>query len=234
MSTLVMVLIAIILAVVIYVIYTTYFSKNKRLTSGAYLGAGKNTVPNTKIVNQESTTFNYSMWVYVNSWPASASSASSYNLIRMVSGSKSYFGIQLKKISGTSPQLELRINDNSPITITNKFPIQKWCYVVVNVSDSKTCDSYLDGKLVSSQQISYTSPNNQETDPAVTIEMGDDSNPDIYLGNVFRNTKYVSPAKVWKNYSSTSVPTSSSVIPSYNVQFNLYNYGQLQSQKSLF
>jgi hypothetical protein len=239
MSPLVILLIVVLLAILFYMIYVYFFSSRKSLASSAYLGAGMVTVQNQKIVKQQANTFNYSMWVYVNSWPAS--SGSSYNnLLSMVSGTTPYCALVLNKVSGSSPQLEVwyKSTNASPTTqklsVTKHFPIQKWCYVVVNVSDSKTCDIYLDGKLVSSQQISYSPPQNQETDGSVQIILGDPSNPDIYLGNVLRDTSYASPEKVWKTYSSTSVPTSNTIIPSYNLQFSLYTDGELQTQKSLF
>jgi hypothetical protein len=232
MSPLVILLIVVLLAILFYMIYMYFFSSRKSLASSAYLGAGMVTVQNQKIVNQQANTFNYSMWVYVNSWPAS--SGSSYNLIRMKNSIKTVLGLNLNKVAGGSPELQLLYNDTNRITITNQFPIQKWCYVVVNISQAKTCDCYLDGKLVSSQRISYSPPQNQENDSGVTIELGDGSNPDIYLGNVLRDTSYASPEKVWKTYSSTSVPTSNTIIPSYNLQFSLYTDGELQTQKSLF
>jgi len=43
------------------------------------------------------------------------------------------------------------INNGSAILITNNYPIQKWCYIVISV-DNNFIDCYLDGKLVLSQK----------------------------------------------------------------------------------
>lgn len=239
MSPLVILFIVILIALLLYMTYMYLFSPTSKLTTNAYLGAGPITVQNSYIKKQEAGTFNYSMWVYVNSWPASSSKASSYSLVSMQNSNIKYFNMYLNNITG-QPTLNLNINTTAKNVInqkviTNSFPIQKWCYVVVNVSGS-TVDAYLDGKMVMSYNLgsNYQPPNNQSSDSGVSIIIGDSAtNPDIYLGNVLRNTVFASPQEVWNNYSSTTVPTSNGVLPSYNLQFSLFNNGELQNQTNL-
>jgi len=47
-------------------------------------------------------------------------------------------------------------NAGAPVLITDNFPLQKWCCVVLSV-DNNFLDCYLDGKLVLSQKLSFMS-----------------------------------------------------------------------------
>lgn len=241
MSPLVILIGVIVLAVVLYMLYMYFFSPTYTLSSSAYLGAGPITVKNDKIPSQQTNQFNYSMWVYMNSW---SSPTQKQELLTMSSSSKNkvYFKLYLETDETSVPVLKLKFSEENGsrwYTLSNSFPIQKWCYIVVNVDGpSGTFDSYLDGKLVlSRKQVSgFTSPDNRDNDSSVTITMGKyntSSNPDVYLGNVQRSTVLVSPQEVWKTYSTTSVPTSTGILPSYNVQFSLFNDGKLQTQTTL-
>ena len=234
MSPLVILIGVIVLAVLLYALYMYFFSTTYTLSNSAYLGAGSIPINNKYIQNQQTNTFNYSMWVYVNSW-SSPTTKQELLTLKSDSKSKTYFSLYLEA-DNNIPVLKMKLSTNNWYLLSNSFPIQKWCYIVVNVDGtSGTFDAYLDGKLVTSRKLpnQFTSPDNRDTDSTVSIVLGSSSNPDVYLGNVQRSTALVSPKDVWTTYSTTSVPTSNSAIPSYNLQFSLFNDGKLQTQTTL-
>jgi hypothetical protein len=67
---------------------------------------------------------------------------------------------------------------SAPILITDNYPIQKWCYIVISV-DSAFIDCYLDGKLVLSQKTYLPNPvpgaQNQNLYPAMPPDIGQSS-----------------------------------------------------------
>lgn len=197
----------------VYVIYVYVFnSQTATLAKNIYLGKQSATVAAKDITKPGSATFNVSFWLYVNSW--TNSNSSNVSLISMKSGVNNYWDVQL---GGTTPTLTF-VAGSTNVVITNNIPIQKWCYVVVNVN-SPFIDCYLDGKLVMSQKTAgFNAPSANDT--SLKVEIGVNK-LDVYLSNVQRVASPVNPKDVWTTYMSTSNPTSVGALPSYNVKLSL-------------
>lgn len=152
------------------------------------LNDGSTTIDKSKINNNKSTRYNYSTWVYVNSWTSSEKT-----LIQKSSDFRLYLddaSPNLKCTIATSPASE------PAITITDNFPVQKWVYVIVSV-DNQIVDFYLDGKLVLSKKLT----NRLTTPTDSNITLGQDSNkPDIYLVSPKRDPTPMDPQTAWTNY----------------------------------
>lgn len=220
----------VIIIVLLYLLYVYVFAAGagNTLQQGTiYLGSNSVTVPTANISKLSSVSFNVSMWVYVNSWSNVSTSILSF------SDAKTYFNVTL---DGATPTLSCSVNTgkSSPETviITKNFPIQKWCYVVVNV-DQQYVDCYLDGKLTMSQQLSAPFAPPSSTNTSATIKMGGSGNKDIYLSKVVRSPSTVNPQMVWTEYVSTANP-GATVLPSYNVKLSLLNNGAIQNELKLF
>jgi hypothetical protein len=216
----------VVVIVTVYVLYVYVFSETKyTLAKNIYLAKNTQTINNKDIVTPGATNFNVSFWMYVNSWPARSSPTS---LLSMSDGSNTYWKVQL---DGASPTLSFITGSNSVI-ISQNIPIQKWCYVVANVS-GEYVDCYLDGKLVMSQKTgSFVAPGADST--TAKINVGGDIKPDVYLSNVKRNIGSVNTKDVWTTYVSTSNPTSVGPLPSYNVQLSLLSNGAVQNTMKLY
>lgn len=224
----------VIVIVLVYVLYVYVFSgKTATLAKNVYLGKETAIVNQTDITKPGATNFNVSFWIYVNSWTSGSSDASQRaSLIQMKSGADTYWKVS---VDGKSPTLTFTSKTGTATTadivITNNMPIQKWCYVVVNVNNS-FIDSYLDGKMVMSQKTAgFSAPS--ESDAGLQVVIGD-TKRDIYLSNVQRVVGSVSPKDVWTTYVSTANPTAVGPLPSYNVELSLLNNGAIQNTMRLY
>lgn len=223
--------VAIFLVIVIFVllfILYKYFSVNaSNLTKYADLNITNPTISN--IQNATSTNYAYGVWVYVNSFNNSSGK------YKVIFHRDQNIVLYLDK---TSPTLycDIYLDNNNwyskntgatKITITNNFPVQKWTYVTLSV-DGTFLDAYLDGKLVVSKKVTYTTTSAPiatyipKTPPtAITggtqsgknIDIGNASNPtfatssteiastwDAYLANFQRWTSSLAPGEVWASY----------------------------------
>jgi hypothetical protein len=216
----------VIVIVLVYVLYIYVFAaQTATLAKNIYLGKQTATINAADITKPGSTAFNISFWMYVNSW--TNSNTPTVSLISMNNGTTKYWDFN---IGGTTPTLSLAVGNNNVI-ISNNIPIQKWCYVVVNVNNP-FIDCYLDGKLVMSQKTSgITAPSPSDTSLKIDIGM---NKLDVYLSNIQRLTSVVNPKDVWTTYMSTSNPTSIGPLASYNVQLSLLKDGAVNNTMSLY
>jgi hypothetical protein len=216
----------VVVIVIVYVLYVYVFSgETATLAKNIYLGKQTSSVAAKDITKPGSAKFNLSFWMYINSWTNSNSTATS--LISMNNGTTTYWEV---KVAGTTPTLSFTAGQNTVI-VSNNIPIQKWCYVVINVN-SPFVDCYLDGKLVMSQKTSgFTPPS--ETDTSLKVDIGLNK-LDVYLSNIQRISSGVNPKDVWSTYISTSNPTSMGPLPSYNVQLSLLKDGAINNSMTLY
>jgi hypothetical protein len=130
------------------------------------------------------------------------------------------FSLYLDK---TSPKLKYSIatsgsSSNTVVTITDNFPIQRWCYVAISV-DGTVVDAYLDGKLVLSKQLS-SAPTTNINLASSAIVIGDSvAKHDTYVGLANRLEYATTPEAVWKSYLATAGSMSISSV--YNLKLSL-------------
>jgi hypothetical protein len=99
--------------------------------------------------------------------------------------------------------------DTETITITNNFPVQKWVYIIIS-ADNKIIDCYIDGKLVTSQQLK-NQPTVSDTDIYVGVF-------NAHLAKFQRITSPMDPQTAWSNYMSGNGGNSlSKIFSSYGV-----------------
>lgn len=198
------IILGIVIILLIYVLYK-YFSKtSSSLGALMDLSTTSSSVPlitKDKVVSSTSARFSYGIWVYINTWDTSQTKNIFY---RQNSSTSGKYDIRLY-LDQTSPTLycdfytqqTTSAGASSPATetvaITSNFPIQKWVYIIVSV-DSKLVDTYIDGKLITSQELKAL--------PYV-------SDSDIYVGTFKayaaqfqRWTSPMDPQTAWTNYMS--------------------------------
>jgi len=201
------IILGIVIILLIYVLYKYFSKSSSSLGALMDLSTTSSSVPlitKDKVVNSTSARFSYGIWVYINTWDTTLT--------------KNIFYRQNSTTSSTSPKYDIRLylDPNSPtlycdfytqqvnssgtsapatetIAITSNFPIQKWVYIIVSV-DSKLVDTYIDGKLITSQELKAL-PYVSDTDIFV-------GNFKAYAAQFQRWTSPMDPQTAWKNYMS--------------------------------
>ena len=199
------IILGIVIILLIYVLYKYFSKSSSSLGALIDLSTTSSTVPlitKDKVVNSTSARFSYGIWVYINTWDSTQTKNIFY---RQNSTTTSKYDIRLY-LDKTSPTLSCDFytqqtnsttGASAPATetvaITTNFPIQKWVYIIVSV-DGKLVDTYVDGKLITSQELTAL--------PYV-------SDTDIYVGTFKayaaqfqRWTTPMDPQTAWKNYMS--------------------------------
>jgi len=239
MNTIIIVL-AIIIAFLVYILYRYFTNTSTQLNSTASL---KNTVPPiTSINSPTSTRYGYSIWVYINNWDN--------NVNKVIFSRAGNLKLYLSKSTPTL-NLDVTMADGSTQTviITNNFPIQKWCFVAVS-ADNQFFDIYLDGKLVKSQRM-FVAPSGSSP-VGIMPAKPSDSNVPIFLGNsdtstvpftsfdsfvasFQRFTAPIDPQTAWSTYYAGNGNNSvSKAISPYGINLNILKDNTLQSQITLW
>jgi hypothetical protein len=139
----------IIIVIIIYYIY--YYMTNNTLTSGLQELNKPLTITYDKLINPNSLTYSYQAWIYLSS-PTTTSTKIFYR--GSSDSSNSEFEVD---ISGQILTLQAGNGSTTPtqiMTIATNYPIQKWTYLVVNVSNLSTFEAYVKGKLEKTVKVS--------------------------------------------------------------------------------
>ena len=229
MSTIVYVILGVIIIVLLFYVYIYYFSPTTTYSSSIWLNSSN--PPITSITNPNTTNFSYGVWIYINTW-----SSASMNLFNVKNGSsgKTLFSLDLPT---TSPTLTATIYTSptacgttiSPntITITNNIGIQRWTYVIVSVN-TNIVDCYLDGKLVTSTQLTGV-PIISCSNYSPNINYGTGS--DIYLSNFQRWITATDPATAMSYYG---YKPATSALSTYGVNLRLIKDNVEQTAIKIF
>jgi hypothetical protein len=195
MNVALIILIIVILVFALYIVYYVGFTSQSLID----LNKSTTTIANKDITNPTSTSFAYSMWVYVNNWSSGDKNIVIAKDTDSTSNPLSTINFRVY-LDSTTPTLKTDIYTTDPvatkktktITITNNFPVQRWVYIVVSVEGS-VVDCYLDGKLVKSQQFNYL-PDMKAT---YSISYG---MFDAFLTRFSRISTPRDPQSVWTSY----------------------------------
>jgi len=194
------IILGIIIVVLIYFLYKYFTTSTATLGSLVDLSKTNPATAFTKagdLKDPSTTRYSYGLWLYIDTWNTSSDKTIFYRKSTDITK----YDIRLY-LDTSSPTLkcDFHINTNDPIktdtiTITTNFPIQKWVYITVSV-DNKIIDCYIDGKLVTSQQLKGNL-------------VAQNQNADIFVGNFnahlakFQRTNApTDPQTVWSNYSA--------------------------------
>jgi hypothetical protein len=194
MDTITIVLIVVIVILVFFLIRTNKASSSVSKATVLNLNNSNTPITSTSsfITNSSSTRFSYESWICVNTWNNTITKDIYY---ANTTTTDPVFKLSL---AASSPTLTCTIktatSTYTPIVVTKNFPIQKWVYVVISV-DNTVVDCYLDGKLLTSQQL----PNVPYVTDAYGINFGVF---DAYLTGFVRNAFPLDPQTVWNKYMS--------------------------------
>jgi hypothetical protein len=199
------IILGIVIILLIYVLYKYFSKSSSSLGALMDLSTTSSTVPlitKDKVVNSTSARFSYGIWVYINTWDSSQTKNIFYRQ-NSTTSTKYDIRVYLDKTSPTlscdfyTQQINSTTGASDPgtetVAITSNFPIQKWVYIIVSV-DSKLVDTYIDGKLITSQELKAL-PYVSDTDIFV-------GNFKAYAAQFQRWTSPMDPQTAWKNYMS--------------------------------
>jgi hypothetical protein len=211
--------------VLIYFIYT--YLTNNALTSGQIPLSSPQTWNYEKLKNPGSLSFCYQLWAYVGAVPSSTGIKLFSRKSASASTSENEFTLLLAENT-----LSVKQNGQTLTTITSNFPIQKWVYIVINVSDQNLLEAYLNGKLVKTVQLSsnYKSPSN--FDP---LTLGDSAAAiGGYTTKFTRTIDVMSADAIWKEYlSGNGLSNFFSYFMPYNINMAISKDDIIQRQYKL-
>lgn len=174
----------IIIVVMLYLGLVYYFTPASTITKKVYLANRVPDIPLKDLPSLGAAKYSYEFWIYVNH------SKSGNDPVFAISNNES--AIVNIAFFIMSNSITIFIGDNR-IDIADKFPLQRWEYVIINV-DNNLVELYLDGKLLRSVK----TPNPIPT-PTITsnLKFGDG---DMYLSAFNRNLFTIDQTTAFKNY----------------------------------
>jgi hypothetical protein len=235
MNPAVIILGVLLIVVLFYMIYSSYFSTASKLSGELYLMTNPAEINVDKLSKPDATRYSYGIWLFVNTWSAPASGA-----VRTIFYRQNDVHLYLEANGSlklaTKPNASRTVDTATglDVLVTNNFPIQKWVYVVMSI-DNTILDVYLDGKLVKSVVVPQVGPD-------VTNSVKFNSLPantpgwDAYISNFERITTPLDPRTVWDMYmrGSGSNLSVSKMVGNYNLNLTLLKNGELSQKFKLF
>lgn len=213
----------------LYIGYSFWRSSSRLLTFADVSTA--TTIKGALLTNPTSVNFAYGGWFYVSNLPVTTNLK---NLFRRDTSStlptinafleKSSAAFSVQVCVGSPDLLSAADKDMNKMTVTKSFPLQKWVNIVVSIDGGKTCDIYLDGKMISTF-ILGTSVTSQPG-----IESGIVCGPfPGYVAN-FKTWGYsLDPQSVWNYYLAGSGRGESLGLNDYGLQMEITKNGTTSS-----
>ena len=189
--------IGLIIIIIVIIYYVYYYLTNTSLTSGLQELNKPLTVTYDKLINPNSLTYSYQAWIYLSS-----PTANSTKIFHRGSSDSSYSEFEVD-ISGQILTLKAGTGSVAPtqiMTITTNFPIQKWTYLVVNVSNLSTFEAYINGKLA--KTVNVSTPSLDPTSKTSSLYIGNTTFSGSYVTKFIRLPKVLDAKTIWETYLS--------------------------------
>jgi hypothetical protein len=192
-----LIILGIILILVLYILYRFIYDRQTTINEMDYLKDGISDVTFANLANPASVRYTYSIWIYANQ----AGDNDIFLIEDDIAGTAGVYRFKLHVT--TAGELKYNIHTKPTVAaaadethiITSNFPFQKWVCVAISV-DNNIIDSYLDGKLVKSQQIKEIQGPTSKTS---TIKHG---TGDMYIAKFERLDTPIDPQTAWNMYMS--------------------------------
>ena len=183
------IILGIILLVIIFILYKVFTEKKTKIESSKTLSA--NTHYYTDLKNPGSPKYYIGIWLYVRSLPSSDVNKCIYD----IKDSTKILGLFLDDNAKLSYKYD---NETKQQPIMDGFPLQRWTHVILSVDSNKLIDTYVDGKLMMSHNVSLTQPN---ATSELRESAGSDTNIiDAEIAGFERVPTTMNPQTAWKKY----------------------------------
>lgn len=218
-----MIVLGIILVVVLLILYNTFTTVPVSKTTAKKLGEKNKRIGYKELANPTSPNYYMSTWLYVENLQ-NTNDQQLYKISKTGNADKI-----VKVLLKASGQLVYRLNGTSVDNIVlPSFPIQQWCCFVLSVDSNSVVDSYINGKLVKSQQLE--SNINAITKDHMIIQGKLQQNNTIYIAKFNRIPKTIDPETAWKEYQDgNGGGFLSKMFSSYGLSLRLTNEGNVHS-----
>ena len=183
------VVLGILLVFILFILYKVFTEKKTQLESSSTLSS---TIHNyTNLKEPGSQKYYIAIWLYVTNIVSGDQCV--YRVSESSSGSE-VIGLYLN-----SGSLKYKSASGTITIMDDQFPLQRWTHVILSV-DNGLVDSYVDGKLVTSNKITISTT----TANSVLQESGGISPPTITaeIAGFERVPETMTPAKAWTKYMS--------------------------------
>jgi hypothetical protein len=207
-----LVIVGVLIVVILYLLYLHLFDTSNELKDFVKI----DTPINVDVNSPTSTRYAYGIWVYVGEWNSSTVK-NIYSHGEPTAGGNLY----LEKLS---PTLKYKANNGNDVSITDNFPVQKWCHILVSV-DNNIVDFYLDGKLVRSADMGTT-----PSPTGVSATIG--SIPNAHIAKFTRWTTPMNPQAAYEVYMKGNGQTG--MLPAYGIDVSVFKDNIEQSKFKLF
>ena len=184
------IILGIILLVIIFILYKVFTEKKTKIESSKTLSTKNNYY--TDLKNPGSPKYYIGIWLYVRSLPTDNESKCVWN----IDDTNDVLGLYLDN----NAKLLYKYHDSTykQQPIMDGFPLQRWTHVILSVDSNKLIDTYVDGKLMMSHNVSLTQPN-------ATSELREsggtlDSTMQVEIAGFERIPTTINPQTAWKKY----------------------------------
>jgi len=219
-----MIVLGIILVVVLLILYNTFTTVPVSKNTAKKLGEKNKRIGYKELANPTSPNYYMSTWLYVENLQ-NTEDQTLYTISETDSANK-----KVEVLLKASGQLVYRLNGiiNDYNIVLPSFPIQQWCCFVLSVDSNSVVDSYINGKLVKSQQLN--SNINAITKEHQIIQGDLLTNNTIYIAKFNRIPKTIDPETAWKEYQDgNGGGFLSKMFSSYGLSLRLTNEGNVHS-----
>lgn len=247
MNYIIVALSVIIIVILFYVAFKSYFSNVSTLMQQTSLADNTKPVPEvvaTNLQKPDATRYAYGIWVYVNTLTAAASPPKSVIFSRnndivvyLDQATSTLYAVlnpNTTGLSGGTSNMPIIVSNegtlvktaSTKIAITNNFPLQKWVCITVSI-DNTVADCYLDGKLIKSVKITQVAPDKTSN---ITFGLGFDA----YIAQFQRWTNPLDPQSVWNAYVAGSGSSLAGSDSNYNVALSVLKDNVITSKLTLY
>jgi hypothetical protein len=244
MNYIIVALSVIIIVILFYVAFKSYFSKTTLMQQTSLADTAK-PVPDviaTNLQKPNATRYAYGVWIYVNTLNASSTKSVIFSRDKDIavyldqSTSTLYAVLNpdtrgISKVNGSmvvsSEETLAPTTTATKIAITNNFPLQKWVYLTISI-DNTVADCYLDGKLIKSVKLK------QQVSPVITSNITFGLGFDAYIAQFQRWTDPLPPQSVWNAYMAGSGSRLAGSDSNYNVALSVLKDNVITSKLTLY
>jgi len=241
MSNTTIILGTVLVVLIIYMLFQSYFDGEQKLLSQAYLKDAVD-VEKENVSKPNASNFSYGIWIYVQQWktPTAWTEEKSRIFAR-----KDELGLYLGqdatltvRFADTAGQDVTATDNYSEITLTKNFPIQKWVHVGL-VVDGNKFDGYIDGKMVKSIGLESTgiTPSAPDGTAINGIEFGKENamKDTLMIAEHKRRTYPMDPKGMWDLYmKGNGVNGLTKAASNMNVNLSILKDGVESSKVALW
>jgi len=240
MSSTIIILGTVLVVLIVYMLFQSYFDGEQKLLSQAFL---KDAGEPTNVSSPNASNFSYAIWIFVSKWDNPGSTEPESRIFAR----DDEIGLYLKADAELTVRFADRggkkvstdtTSDFSSITLTKNFPIQKWVHVGLVVDGTKF-DGYIDGKMVKSIELNGDTgitPSHEPNGKGAKLEFGKGNtmSDTLMIAEHKRRTYAMDPKAMWDLYMKGNGSNGlTKVAGNMNVNLSIMKDGVESSKFSL-